>query len=275
MERIKQALDKIRQFEKGSVPVALERMPESLPLQVSALENINYTHSRVVELDPAHLEKHRVVMAYNKGDPVASSFDLLRTQVLRRMKENKWRTLAITSPTPGAGKTVVAINLAISIAQHTETSALLVDFDLRRPKVGTYLGITSGKSLNELLTNEASLPEVLVNPGIPRLLVLPTHRPVLKSSEQLTSRRVIELVAELRSRYDSRVVIFDLPPILSADDAIAILPQIDCYLLVVADGWDNKLDIEESMNLMQRANLLGTVLNKADVPINPYGYPYY
>jgi protein-tyrosine kinase len=275
MERIKQALDKIKPVGRDRVGVELaQAMPESQLDRLSDLDNISYTHSRVVELDPTHLERHRVV-AYNKGDPVAYSFDKLRTQVLRRMKEKGWRTLAIISPTPGAGKTVVAINLAISIAQHTETSALLVDFDLRRPRVATYLGIPTGKSLNELLSNEASLPEVLVNPGIPRLLILPTDRPIAKSSEVLTSRRVIELLTELRGRYDSRVVIFDLPPILTADDAIAILPHIECSLLVVASGSDSKSEIEESMALMQGANFLGAVLNKADEVVNPYRYSYY
>lgn len=274
MERIKQALDKIRSVGNVRFDVELaQAAPEIRPERPPALDNISYTHSRVVQLDPKHLEKCRVV-AYGKDDPAANSFDQLRTQVLRRMKEKGWRTIAITSPTPGAGKTVVAINLAISIAKHTETTALLVDFDLRRPKIAAYLGLPRNKSFNELLSDEASLSEILVNPGIPRLLVLPTEKPVAKSSEVLTSRKVIDLLAELRGRYDSRVVIFDLPPILTADDAAAILPHIDCSLLVVADGSDNKSEIEDSMTLMQRVNFLGAVLNKSDV-VDSHKYSYY
>jgi hypothetical protein len=274
MERIKHALDKIRSVGNVSFDAELvQATPELRRDRLPELDNIRYTHSRVVQLDPKHLEKHRVV-AYSKDDPAAISFDQLRTQVLRRMKEKGWQTLAITSPTPGAGKTVVAINLAISIAKHTETTALLVDFDLRRPRIAAYLGLPRNKSFNELLSNEASLSEILVNPGIPRLLVLPTEKPVSKSSELLTSRRVVDLLTELRGRYDSRVVIFDLPPILTADDAAAILPHIDCSLLVIADGSDSKLEIEDSMTLMQRANFLGAVLNKSDV-VDLHKYAYY
>src|SRR4030065_2845194 len=108
------------------------------------------------------------------------------------MEENDWRTLAITAPTPQAGKTVVAINLAMSIAQQTNKSAMLVDFDLRRPKVGSYLGIPMEKSLNDLLDGTAELSDVLVNPGIPRLGGLATQNPVKKSSETLSSKKIAD-----------------------------------------------------------------------------------
>jgi hypothetical protein len=218
-----------------------------------------------------HLEKHRIV-AFNKNHAMSMSFDLLRTQVLQKMKENGWRTMAITSPTPEAGKTVVAINLAMSIAQQTDRTALLVDFDLRRPKVGTYLGIAMEKSLNDLLDGTAELPDVLVNPDMPRLVVLPTRNPVKKSSEILSSKKITDLIKDLRERYESRIVIFDLPPMLFTDDAIALLPQIDCVLMVVANGMSTKREIEDSLHHLPAAKLIGTVLNKAEIEPEAYYY---
>jgi hypothetical protein len=82
------------------------------------------------------------------------------------MEEHGWRTLAIVSPVPECGKTVVAINLAISIAHHTDKTAMLVDFDLRKPKIGEYLGLPAGKSLNEVLEGDADVSEAFVNPGM-------------------------------------------------------------------------------------------------------------
>ncbi|MGH8437509.1 MAG: CpsD/CapB family tyrosine-protein kinase [Pseudomonas sp.] len=222
----------------------------------------DYVQTRVVPLRAEHLERNRIV-AYNKNSNLSSSFDLLRTQVLQTMEENGWRTLAITSPTPEAGKTVLAINLAMSIAHHTTKTALLVDFDLRRPSVGASLGLSMEKSLNELLSNKAGLEEVMVNPTLPRFVVLPTREPIPLSTELLSSPKVSNLIGELRERYDSRICIFDLPPLLSSDDAINVLPKFDCVLLVVANGMNNKKEIEDCMYHLATANLIGTVLNKA------------
>lgn len=231
--------------------------------QSTGLNALSYVQTKVVPLRPDHLERNRIV-AYNKNSNMGGAFDLLRTQVLKIMEENGWRTLAITSPTPGAGKTVLAINLAMSIAHHTTKTALLVDFDLRRPKVGEYLGLPMDKSLNELLADEAELQEVLVNPTLPRFVVLPTREPIPLSTEVLSSPAVSHLIADLRERYNSRIVIFDLPPLLSSDDVINVLPRFDCVLLVVANGLNSKKEIEESLHHLGTANLIGTVLNKAE-----------
>jgi len=231
--------------------------------QSTGLNALSYVQTKVVPLRPDHLERNRIV-AYNKNSRMSGAFDLLRTQVLKIMEENGWRTLAITSPTPEAGKTVLAINLAMSIAHHTTKTALLVDFDLRRPKVGEYLGLPMDKSLNELLADEAELQEVLVNPTLPRFVVLPTREPIPLSTEVLSSPAVSYLIADLRERYNSRIVIFDLPPLLSSDDVINVLPRFDCVLLVVANGLNSRKEIEESLHHLGTANLVGTVLNKAE-----------
>jgi hypothetical protein len=110
-----------------------EKLPAPLVQRTDVLGPFDYVQTKVVPLRAEHLERHRIV-AYNKNSNMNWAFDLLRTQVLQTMEENGWRTLAITSPTPAAGKTVLAINLAMSIAHHTNKTALLVDFDLRRPR---------------------------------------------------------------------------------------------------------------------------------------------
>jgi protein-tyrosine kinase len=280
MERIKQAIEKVKSQHlsetgrrrsvqdaqgAGNTPRSSQNHDE--------LGNIRYEYTRVVMLKKKHLEENRIV-AFDKNDPKSMTFDLLRTHVLQKMEENGWRTLAITSPTPEAGKTVVAINLAMSIAQQTNKTAMLVDFDLRRPKVGTYLGIPMEKSLNDLLDGTAELPDALVNPDLPRLVVLPTRSPVKNSSETLSSKKISDMIKDLRERYKSRIVIFDLPPVLVTDDAIALLPQIDCVLMVVANGMSTKREIEDCLRLLPKARLIGTILNKADVETKAYYYDY-
>ena len=276
MERIKLAIEKARAGETGSTRSAVPLLREFSDVEASANEpvtpsrreslssnpvSVHYAQTGVVSLDPAHLERHRVV-SHQKTHPASWAFDVLRTQVLQKMDENGWRTLAITSPGVESGKTTVAINLAMSIAQQTQRTALLVDFDLRRPSVAKSLGINRSLSLNDVLDGRVEVGEALVNPGIQRFVVLPTNRPVTRASEVLSSAKVGNLINELRERYSDRVVIFDLPPVLAADDVMTVLPRIDCVLMVVGSGSSTQSEIEEAMNRLSRANLLGVILNK-------------
>lgn len=279
MEKIKEALAKAKQYAKQKpFEHKVERASSEMATPKSGfidteneLGNIAYRETAVVKLDQRHLEKNRIV-AHIKNNPITGVFDTLRTQVLQKMEENNWRTLAIVSPTPGSGKTLTSINLAISIAQQPHKTAMLVDFDLRRPRVANYLGLHTEKSLNEFLSGKAELSEVMVNPGIPRLVVLPTQRPVNRSAETLSSSMVANLIKSVKERYKSRVVIFDLPPMLNSDDAMVVLPQIDCILLVVANGMSTETEIEETLHHLPQENLLGVILNKSDTESKGYYY---
>lgn len=274
MEKIKDALEKAKIQQSGQVSgfATKQNKPTSnLPTTNDALASIVYRETAVVKLDPAILEHYRIV-AQNKHDPASWIFDSLRTQVLQKMEENNWRTIAIVSPTPESGKSVVGINLAISIAQQPQKTVMLVDFDLRKPRVAQYLGIKREKSINNFLAGNAQLSEIIVNPSIPRLTIVPTNKPVNQSSETLSSSNIQNLIIELKDRYDSRIVIFDLPPLLNTDDAMVLLPQVDCVLLVVGNGQNTESEISEAMRLLTKTNILGVVVNRAEVETRAYYY---
>ena len=277
MEKIKEALAKaklknvaIKKESKinSSQFEAAEKKSFSVELD---LEKIVYTHTSIIKLNSAHLEKNRIV-SHLKNDANSAVFDSLRTQILQKMEESKWQTVAVVSATPESGKTVVSINLAISIAEQQQNTAILVDFDLRRPKVSAYLGLHTEKSLNEYLLDKAELKDVLINPGIQRLVVLPTAKAVTKSAETLSSKKVTTLIQELKARYQSRIVIFDSPPVLHTDDAIVLFKHVDCILLVVADGMSTESEIEETLYHIPKEKLLGVIINKADVEPKSYYY---
>jgi protein-tyrosine kinase len=273
MEKIKEALKKAKSQHggKNSASTVTESLASSKKAGKAeeSIDSIVYSQSTIVKLDSATLENNRIV-ALNKHDPASWVFDSLRTQVLQKMEENNWRTIAIVSPTPESGKTVVAINLAISIAQQPKKTAMLVDFDLRKPRVVKYLGIKCKKSINDFIAGEAELPEIIVNPSIQRLTILPTNKPVVQSSETLSTTKIQELVVEIKNRYSSRIVIFDLPPLLNVDDAMVLLPQVDCVLVVVGDGQHAESEIVESMRLLAKSNILGVVVNRAEVEPRAY-----
>lgn len=273
MEKIKEALKKAKsqntykqvdKVSRESTTLVMSRTQES-----SQLDSIVYEQTKTIKLDPTILEDNRIV-ALNKHEPASWVFDSLRTQVLQKMEENNWRTMAIVSPTPESGKTVTAINLAISIAQQPQKTVMLVDFDLRKPRIAKYLGIKCNKSLNEYISGSEDLEDIIVNPGIPRLTILPTNKTVARSAETLSTTKIQGLVAELKNRYSSRIVIFDLPPLLNVDDAMVLLPQVDCVLFVVGDGQHSEDEIIESMRLLSRSNLLGVVVNRAHVEQRTY-----
>ncbi|MDP8567752.1 CpsD/CapB family tyrosine-protein kinase [Methylophilus aquaticus] len=234
--------------------------------------DVVYTQTKTVNLDQALLENNRI-LAFNKARKESALFDLLRTQILQKMEENNWKSIAVVSPSPECGKTFISINLAISIAQQPNKSALLVDFDLRRPKVATYLGLKETYSLNDYFSGKKQFNDILINPGIPKLVVAATNKSVLKSSELLSTDKARQFIREARDRYESRILVVDLPPILAVDDPLVVLPQIDCVLLVIGSGVNSRKEILEAKRKLANFNLIGVVLNKADT--EDQGYYYY
>lgn len=267
MERIKRAMEKARASADATArPGEVKQVPQSARPKATG---VSLSDVKVVTIDPKSLERHRII-AGNKEDPRTASFDLLRTQVLREMRNHGYRTLAVTSPTADCGKTTVAINLALSVAQLREATVLLGDLDFRRPKIASYLGIRPYQDLSDFINGGAPLEETLVDPGIPRLLLLPNTKVHRNAAEVLTSPRMKSLIETLKSVDQNRVSIFDLPPMLPTDDMIAFLPQVDCVLLVVADGSTKRPELKETLRLLNGAALLGVVLNKSDVSPRAY-----
>ena len=237
------------------------------------LDSIRYTKTKTVSLDPEVLRNNRVIMGlYN--DPRADIFRVLRTNVIRQLRENNWNSFAITSATVGAGKTFISLNLAIAIAMEGNQSVLLVDADLKRPAVGNYLDLQLEAGLFDYLNGDIFLEDILINPGIERLVILPGRNSNTNTSELISSRKMVDLIKEIKSRYESRIIIFDLPPLFAADDALLFMPHIDAALLVVEDGKNTSDELQHSMHILEQTNLLGLVVNKSRQPVPSYQYGY-
>ncbi|RME35948.1 MAG: polysaccharide biosynthesis tyrosine autokinase [Gammaproteobacteria bacterium] len=260
MERIKEAMQRARAAAQGRTrtgrPVAGTVAPEE--------PAISYSQTRVVQIDPRHLRRQRLLTGSGDG-PAEPAYKILRTQVLQRLAANGWNALAVTSPGPGQGKSLTAANLAISLAREVHYTVLLVDLDLRKPALHRLFGISPQAGIGDCLTRGTPLSEALVNPSIERLVLLPGREPLGNSSELLASPRMAQLVDELKNRYPSRIVIFDLPPLLAADDTLAFSPYVDAALLVVEEGGTPREDVEQALQLLKQTRLLGTVLNKASL----------
>lgn len=261
MERIKLAIERAR-AQAGSPQVPAKWVPPNIDLPPLPQQPVDAAPVELIRLDRFHLEQHRIV-GLEQNNPLRQSFDLLRTQVLQKMQEHGWRTIAVTSPSMASGKTVVSINLAMSIAHHPSKSALLVDFDLRRPTVASYLGLPPGNSLNDVLAGDVDVASAIHHVGIPGLQVLATQGRVNGAADVLASDRVTHLIRGLRDASPDRIVLFDLPPVTAVDDVIAVLPRVDCVLVVIGSGSSTTREIEEAKRHLARYNVLGVVVNMA------------
>ena len=211
-------------------------------------------------VDETQMDNNRI-RAHHSRSPEADVYRLLRTQVLQIMKKSNFRTLAITSPRYGDGKTTVAINLGISIALDLKQTVLMVDLDLRKPSLSPYLGLPQRMGLSDHLLNNIPIADCLTRLPFERITTLSAGTPVDNSSELLGSPKMIALAQELKTRYADRMIIYDMPPALEQDDPLAFLPQVDAVLVVVRDGVTKTDDLKRCLNSLADANIIGTVLN--------------
>jgi protein-tyrosine kinase len=258
MEQLQQALERFKQqANNASTPRGTASVLTKVP------PPILYSTTRVVECPEDLLRRQRIVAAFDQG-PFVEGYKLLRTQVLHRLRENGWNVLGVTSPNEREGKTLTAVNLGVSLAMETNHTVLLIDADLRQPSVHRLFGIDHAKGLADVLLDEEPVEHALIHPGIGRFVLLPGGRAVPRSAETLTSPRMRALVDELKHRYPSRIVVFDLPPVLTNADVLAFGPLLDAVLLVTGEGMTRRHDIEESIVRLKGAvPILGTVLNHA------------
>jgi len=223
--------------------------------------SVAYSQTKVQATNAQVLKENRIIAAF-PNSPWLESYRMLRTRCLQAMDAMEWKTVAITSTSNQTGASLTAANLAISIAMELDRTALLVDANFTNPTVNRLFGIQAEKGLGDYLVNDAELSSLMINPGIDRLVILPAGKPMFNSTEMLHSPKMVRLVNELKSRYPSRIIIFDMPPILSQDDTLGFSPYVDCVLLVIEEGRTKTDELKNAASLLKDINVLGTVFNK-------------
>ena len=208
------------------------------------------------------MRRHRLI-ADMTDHPAADAYRVLRARVLNMLRHDGWKVVGITSPVAKEGKTVTAANLAISMAREPNTSVVLLDADLRRPGILRCFGLETERGLADYLDSDVPLEQVLIAPGIERLILLPGNAADARGSELLGSKKMVNLIDDLRGRPDLGCVIVDMPPVLLGDDVILLSPYLDVVLLVVDDGRTRGDELNRSLELLDRVKVVGTVLNRA------------
>lgn len=230
------------------------RVKQNLPGQIV------YTQTRQRDVPRAFLNDRKIISPFDQG-PASDAYKILRTQLTHRLVENGWNTIGITSPREGEGKTLTAINLAVSFSTLANTSVLLIDADFQGPQIHHLFGIEERGVVNFLL-DEDPIEDLLINPGLNKLILLPAGRTIQNSSDLLVSSKMLQMVKEVKHRYKERVVLFDLPPLLPSADVLAFSPHLDAILLVIESGKTQERDLIKSVEMLQGIPIIGTVLNK-------------
>jgi capsular exopolysaccharide synthesis family protein len=271
MERFAEALARGRPEPEASARASAPQGPAAAPEARRRPQEIVYTRTRKREPDAGLLRENRVLASFGAG-PLLDAYKILSIQVLQRLRQNGWNTLAVASPGPREGTTLTALNLAISLSHEVDQTVLLVDADLRKPSLHRHFGFPAQPGLSDHLVAGTPIEDLLVNPGLPRFVLLPGGRPLVNSAEMLGSARMASLVQELKERYASRIVVFDLPPVLASADALAFAPRVDALMLVVAEGRTRRDDIRRAGELLGAQNVLGVALNGSrDLPAASVG----
>jgi len=272
MDRIKQALQRAR-IEKDQLPSSNAEKLDPRTIRVAPIR-IDYNESQIIKLSDKTLLEKRIIAGHDDYE-AAVNYKILRTQLIQRMQPRGWNTLAITSTGPSEGKTLTAMNLAVNIARQYASTVLLVDLDLRRPSISSFFGHESAQGLTDHLLKGVPLRDILFNPGIERLVILPAGSPIADASELLRSSDMFAFTKELKTRYKDRFILFDLPPLLVGDDALSFIPHVECVLLVIEDGRIHPDQLARAVELLPESKLIGTVLNKGRNAEKSQNYGYY
>jgi protein-tyrosine kinase len=248
------------------VPPAVAPMPVPPVTTLDAPPQAQWTMPTAVEhhtIAPATPRLDgRLVAATAPQSLAAEQYRLLRTRVKRAENGRTVRSIVITSPSKGDGKSLTASNLALTMAQEFHQRVLLIDADFRRPSVARLFGISDSPGLSDVLLGAADIDTALVNLSDQRLTVLPAGTPPGHPAELLGSAGMRRVLDTLRTRFDR--ILIDMPPVAPVADVHVLAPMADAVLMIVRAGMTSKPAIERALSGLDTAKVLGLVLNDAE-----------
>jgi capsular exopolysaccharide synthesis family protein len=246
-------------------PVPADSEPERKPIA----KRMRPGASRRAQETAGEINKRRIAML-QPDSFVAEQFRALRGRIDALAAQRPLRTLVVSSPLAGEGKTTAAINLAAVTSMSVGRRVLLMDCDMRKPKIHQALGLRPETGLAEVLSEQVELDRAIIHIEGMNLDVLPVRGRPSNPSELLGSPRMRELMEEVAGRYD-RVVI-DTPAALGVPDAKAVAELCDGIVVIVRAEVTSQQDVEAALEILDRRRLLGLVLNGAQTGQGRYGY---
>lgn len=247
----------------GAVVLLLEYLNETIKSSEDVERILKHTTlGSIARISPVRKPGDALITIRHPRSPTAEDYRILRTNLRYSGIENPGGALLVTSANPGEGKTTTAANLAVAIAQSGKR-VILVDADLRRPGVHPLFGISNEVGLSSLFLEDGpTLEQAIQQSEVPNLRILPSGEPPPNPAELLDSKRMNEILLELRSEAD--MVVVDSPPLLVVADANILASRCSGAMLVVDSGrtrTDSARKVVESLT-RSRVKILGMVLNR-------------
>jgi len=259
--------------ENGAAPAPQAVVPQAKTNSGAPVLPASWGTLEVFAPKPKLMTQNRIV-SFDQKDPSYVSFDMMRTKVLSACRANKWKTIAITSPTPECGKTLTSVNLAFSLARQKDARTVLMDLDLRRPMVAEVLGISAPHSMGRFLEGEDPVGSHFLRYN-DTLAIGSNNRRTLHSAEILQDSKAADAMALLNKALNPDIILVDLPPMMAADDVMAFLPNVDAVLLVASAGTTVLRDVDDcERELAERTEVMGVILNKCRFNNEVYAYGY-
>ena len=218
-----------------------------------------------------------LVAARDNHMPVAEEYRKLKSRIIQLTKKGNANTFMVTSSISGEGKSVTSLNLAMSLAHEHECPVLLVDADLRKPSLCRYLGMKPEVGLADCLMDDMPFDDGLIKTGIGDLSLLPAGKRVINPVELFSSDKMKDLVDQLKVRYAGGFVVFDTTPVLPFAEASILGTLVDGVVFIVREGGAPLLSVAESLESLNKTNILGLVFNSATHiggGSGYYGYQY-
>ena len=214
------------------------------------------------------------LIGFAERDIRARPFKLLRTLLGKQLAGDGCKIIGVTSPSPNAGKSFLASNLAAAMSRVATDKILIADFDFQRATIAALFGIVNPPGITDYLLGKVDgLASLLHGVENTNLIIAPSLLGADNSAELLAGERLTELIAALRAYAEDGMVICDLPPLFVSDDALLVAKHLDGILMVVEQGVTTKKQLEASIEIIYPTKLVGTVFNRyAGSFGNPYGY---
>ena len=208
--------------------------------------------------------------------PIAEEYRKMKSILVKMTGGEDFKnTLMVTSSIPGEGKSMTALNLAISMAQEFDHTVLLIDADLRRPTIHSYLNIQNNKGLADFLAGEADFGEVIIATGIGKLSIVTAGREVSNPAELLSSNLMKDLLEEIKHRYHDRYVIFDTPPVLPFAETLSLGHLVDGVVFVVKELLATQTNVKDALEALKGCKVMGIVYNDTSIAQNIERYYSY
>lgn len=254
MSRIEKAMEKASQMRNGAPTAVVAVKPRSIGTPF-----IRQAAARTITINA---DNRLLATISAPHSAVSEQYRKLKSSLLRLTNEDRFRNLLmVTSAITGEGKSLTAANLAITMAQEYDLTVLLIDADLRHPSIHTYLGFEQNIGLSDCLQDGIDIGDAIIKTNISKLSVISAGREVEKPLELFASRRMQELMAEIKHRYKDRYVIIDTPPLLPFAETRSLARIVDGIVFVIQEGVTPQESVTEAREVLKGCPVLGVVLN--------------